>query len=94
MNLDLDDMKRARVPKEKLAFLFKFCNRVMEEVGKGGENASADAFIPALMFSLIKIKPAHFISDLRFIQRFRPHSRLTGEVAYMLTSIVLIFWEC
>lgn len=88
MNVDLGDMKDVKLPKEKLELLFKFCNRVMEEVGKGGENQNADAFIPALMFSLIKIKPPHFISDLRFIQRFRPHSRLTGEAAYMLTSIV------
>jgi hypothetical protein len=50
--------------------------------------ASADVLLPLLIFTIVKSNPTNFMSNLKFIQRFRHPSRLNGQASYCLTNIV------
>ena len=63
---------------------------MVKHVAESGNEASADLLIPLLVLLVIKAAPPTLISDMRYIQRFRDHQRLTGEAAYSLTNIVVI----
>jgi hypothetical protein len=54
------------------------------------QEASADLLIPILVWLVLKRVPHSLISDVRYIQRFRNHNKLTGEAAYCLTNIIAI----
>ncbi|KAJ2502646.1 hypothetical protein GGH96_000935 [Coemansia sp. RSA 1972] len=47
---------------------------------------SADSILPLLIFAVVKSNPARFISNLRFIQRFRAQSLLASEFEYCMTN--------
>ncbi|KAI8147952.1 hypothetical protein BJV82DRAFT_312410 [Fennellomyces sp. T-0311] len=51
-------------------------------------SASADVLLPLLIFTIVKSNPSNFLSNLRFIQRFRRPSRITGQESYCLTNIM------
>ncbi|KAI8343145.1 hypothetical protein BC941DRAFT_410535 [Chlamydoabsidia padenii] len=50
--------------------------------------ASADVLLPLLIFTIVKSNPTNFMSNLKFIQRFRHPSRLNGQASYCLTNIL------
>ncbi|CAO3588155.1 unnamed protein product [Absidia cylindrospora] len=50
--------------------------------------ASADVLLPLLIFTIVKSNPTNFLSNLKFIQRFRQPSRLTGQASYCLINIL------
>ncbi|KAI8097512.1 uncharacterized protein BX664DRAFT_326584 [Halteromyces radiatus] len=50
--------------------------------------ASADVLLPLLIFTIVKCNPTNFMSNLKFIQRFRQPSRLSGQASYCLTNIL------
>ncbi|KAJ2843067.1 hypothetical protein IWW36_005681 [Coemansia brasiliensis] len=47
---------------------------------------SADSILPLLIFAVVKSNPKRFISNLRFIQRFRTQSLLASEFDYCMTN--------
>ncbi|KAI9494754.1 hypothetical protein BDB00DRAFT_816923 [Zychaea mexicana] len=51
-------------------------------------SASADVLLPLLIFTIVKSNPPNFLSNLRFIQRFRRPSRVAGQESYCLTNIM------
>ncbi|TYJ58062.1 hypothetical protein B9479_001157 [Cryptococcus floricola] len=53
----------------------------------GPSSGSADAFIPILIFTLLRANPPNLISNIEYIQRFRRPSALSGEAAYYLSSL-------
>ncbi|KAI8066473.1 hypothetical protein BC940DRAFT_62320 [Gongronella butleri] len=49
--------------------------------------ASADVLLPLLIYTIVKTNPTNFISNLKFTQRFRRPSQLTGMASYCVTNI-------
>lgn len=62
---------------------------VVKNVAKVQANGSADLLIPTLVWIIVKTCLPTLISDVRYIQRFRDHCRLTGEAAFCLTNVVI-----
>lgn len=52
--------------------------------------ASADVLLPLLIFTIVKSNPTNFVSNLKFIQRFRRPNQLSGQANYCFTNIVSI----
>ncbi|KAJ2559776.1 hypothetical protein EV175_000161 [Coemansia sp. RSA 1933] len=56
------------------------------EDGKSTAVLAADSILPLLIYSLVKANPAKFISNLRYIQRYRTQSLLASQFEYCLTN--------
>ncbi|KAI8319263.1 hypothetical protein GQ54DRAFT_244827, partial [Martensiomyces pterosporus] len=47
---------------------------------------SADSILPLLIYSVVKANPPRFISNLRYIQRYRTRALLTSQFEYCMTN--------
>ncbi|KAJ2799590.1 hypothetical protein H4S07_005395, partial [Coemansia furcata] len=63
-----------------------------DKVAESGEEApstellSADSILPLLIYSVVKANPPRFISNLRYIQRYRMRSLITSQYEYCMTN--------
>ena len=51
-------------------------------------DTSADAFIPLLIYVVLRANPPHLVSNVQYILRFRNQDKLAGEAGYYLSSLV------
>ncbi|OXU25499.1 hypothetical protein TSAR_000309 [Trichomalopsis sarcophagae] len=88
--MDLLNMDAAKAPQEKLACIVHCCSNIfllLQQSYVGGP-ASADEFLPSLIFIVLKANPARLKSNINFISRFCNESRLmTGEGGYYFTNL-------
>jgi len=54
----------------------------------GAEAASADIFVPILIFVVLHANPENMLSNIEYINRFRSPQKLQGEAGYYLSSLV------
>jgi hypothetical protein len=57
-------------------------------------SAGADVLLPVLIYTVVKSNPQKFVSNLKFIQRYRMSSKLVGEASYCLTNMVCLCMPC
>ncbi|KAI9286358.1 hypothetical protein BC943DRAFT_351671 [Umbelopsis sp. AD052] len=53
-------------------------------------SAGADVLLPLLIYTVVKSNPQKFVSNLKFIQRYRMSSKLIGEASYCLTNMLAV----
>ncbi|EPX74057.1 guanyl-nucleotide exchange factor Vps901 [Schizosaccharomyces octosporus yFS286] len=89
--LAADELRRINdyhAPRDKIICLMNCCKVIYSYLRNVVKEESADAFVPVLIFVLLKAHPKHLVSNIQYIQRFRSPEKLSGEVLYYLSTLM------
>jgi len=94
---ELRSIDQYKAPRDKLVCILNAC-RVITDILKltrrgqsglqGKRPLSADDFLPLLIYLLVRANPPRLHSNAEYIATFRHPSRLTGEDAYFVTTLL------
>jgi len=86
---DILELDGSKAPQDKLASVVN-CSKKIFTVLQAGDCAvaSADDFLPSLIYILLKANPPRIMSNINFITRFSTEARLrSGEEGYYFTNL-------
>merc|ERR1712218_160084 len=86
---DILQVDGSKAPQDKLASVVSCAKKIFSVIQAGEKTvASADDFLPSLIFILLKANPPRILSNINFITRFSNEARLrSGEEGYYFTNL-------
>ncbi|KAK0552707.1 hypothetical protein OC846_002770 [Tilletia horrida] len=84
---ELLKMNNYKAPRDKLICTLNCCKVIFGMIRHMATSESADSFVPALIYVVLKANPDHLVSNVEYISRFRSPERLTSESGYYLSSL-------
>ncbi|KAF9466135.1 hypothetical protein BDZ94DRAFT_1158669 [Collybia nuda] len=77
-----------KAPRDKLICILNSCKVIFGLIRHLRKEEGADAFVPILIFVVLKANPSHLLSNVEFINRFRNPAKLQSEAGYYLSSLM------
>lgn len=84
----LNKINEYRAPRDKIICVLNSCKVIFSLLKVSKNETNADSFIPLLILVILKAKTPNFISNFRYILRFRGSTWINhGETSYYLSTI-------
>ena len=77
-----------RAPRDKVICVLNCCKVIFGYLKNSKGDQSADAFVPLLIYTVLRAKPEHLVSNVQYIWRFRNQDKLGGEAGYYMSSLM------
>lgn len=77
-----------RAPRDKVICVLNCCKVIFGFLKNAKADQSADAFIPLLIYTVLRARPEHLVSNVQYIWRFRNQEKLGGEAGYYMSSLM------
>ncbi|KAK0528376.1 hypothetical protein OC834_004069 [Tilletia horrida] len=84
---ELLKMNNYKAPRDKLICILNCCKVIFGMIRHMATSESADSFVPALIYVVLKANPDNLVSNVEYISRFRSPDRLSSESGYYLSSL-------
>ncbi|KAJ8612613.1 hypothetical protein MRB53_037349 [Persea americana] len=85
---ELIKIKSYRAPRDKVICVLNCCKVIFGYLKNSKSDQGADAFIPLLIYTVLKANPDHLVSNVQYILRFRNPEKLNGEAGYYMSSLL------
>lgn len=77
-----------RAPRDKVICVLNTCKVLFGFLKNSKADQSADAFVPLLIYTVLRAAPEHLVSNVQYIWRFRNQDKLGGEAGYYMSSLM------
>ncbi|KAG6831618.1 hypothetical protein H0H87_004680 [Tephrocybe sp. NHM501043] len=77
-----------KAPRDKLICILNCCKVIYGLIRHLNADEGADAFVPILIYVVLRANPEHLLSNVEFINRFRNPDKLQSEAGYYLSSLM------
>lgn len=77
-----------RAPRDKVICVLNTCKVLFGFLKNSKSDQSADAFVPLLIYTVLRAAPEHLVSNVQYIWRFRNQDKLGGEAGYYMSSLM------
>lgn len=77
-----------RAPRDKVICVLNCCKVIFGFLKNSKADQSADAFVPLLIYTVLRARPEHLVSNVQYIWRFRNQDKLGGEAGYYMSSLM------
>lgn len=77
-----------RAPRDKVICVLNACKVIFGFLKNSKGDQSADAFVPLLIYTVLRAKSEHLVSNVQYIWRFRNQDKLGGEAGYYMSSLM------
>ncbi|EME87588.1 uncharacterized protein MYCFIDRAFT_13044, partial [Pseudocercospora fijiensis CIRAD86] len=77
-----------RAPRDKVICVLNCCKVIFGFLRNAKADQSADAFVPLLIYTVLRAHPDNLVSNVQYIWRFRNPDKLGGEAGYYMSSLM------
>eukprot|EP00939_MAST-03C_sp_MAST-3C-sp1_P001758 g1758.t1 len=89
---ELVALRSHKSPRNKMVRVMNCCKLVSDvlkdRLSSSDTPAGADDFFPLLVMVVLRARPRHFASELRFVELYRDPSKMRGEADYFYQSMI------